>query len=359
MVCLFRIHDADYPRRQTPRDFDLMRHATADDNAGVLWRAGDRSRREDDRYLFLEALLSARTKLYISWQGRRATDHEVMPPSVLVSQLMDHLNACWSPACDTPLQPLQAFSTQYFETGSKFRTYASDWQPKVVADTEVDDGVNGTVDKKFVATAPTAGHVTTGAPPHLTANDLRRLLQQPVDVFFHDRLRTRLDIPNPDVAQEEPFALDKLQTYKLVSQMAFAQLKGASSTDVLTPLRLQGHLALAGFGEVQEKQLQTQCQTLTERLSPLLADWPHDLPVQSANFALGQTVLQAQWADGDVVWKQNAARTACLQIDVRAGSVVEGKAKDRAPRVHTLTDVWVSHLLACANGLQATSIQVG
>jgi exodeoxyribonuclease V gamma subunit len=168
-----------------------------------------------------------------------------------------------------------------------------------------------------------------------------------------------LDTPNPDLAQEEPFALDKLQAYKLVSQMAFAQLKGASATEVLTPLRLQGHLALAGFGEVQEKQLQTQCQTLTERLSPLMEAWPNDLSVQSANFTLGQTELQAQWADGDAVWKQNAERTACLQIDVRAGSVVEGKTKHRVPRVHTLTDVWVSHLLACASGLHTTSIQVG
>jgi exodeoxyribonuclease V gamma subunit len=193
----------------------------------------------------------------------------------------------------------------------------------------------------------------------LTAQDLRRLLRQPVDVFFHDRLRTRLDKPNPDIAQEEPFALDKLQTYKLVSQMAFAQLKGASSTEVLTPLRLQGHLALAGFGEVQEKHLQTQCQTLTERLSSLMKDWPNDLSVQSANYTLGQTILQAQWTDGDAIWKQNTERTACLQIDVRAGSVVEGKAKHRVPRVHTLTDVWVSHLLACASGLHTTSIQVG
>jgi exodeoxyribonuclease V gamma subunit len=359
VVCLLGMNDADYPRRQTPRDFDLMRHATADDNASVMWRAGDRSRREDDRYLFLEALLSARAKLYISWQGRRATDHEVMPPSVLVSQLMDHLNACWSPACDAPLQPLQAFSSQYFEAGSKFSTYASDWQPKAVANEDIDHGVNRSADEKVVAATPKEGHANSDAPSHLTAQDLRRLLRQPVDVFFHDRLRTRLDTPNPDMAQEEPFALDKLQTYKLVSQMAFAQLKGASLADVLAPLRLQGHLALAGFGEVQEKHLQTQCQTLTEKLSPLLADWPHDLPVQSANFKLDQTVLQAQWADADTVWKQNAEGTACLQIDIRAGAVVEGKAKHRVPRVHMLTDVWVSHLLACASGLHTTSIQVG
>jgi exodeoxyribonuclease V gamma subunit len=73
------------PRSPAPRDFDLMGHTG-------LGRAGDRARREDDRYLFLEAVLSARQRLYVSWQGRRASDHAELPPSVLVGQLMDYLN---------------------------------------------------------------------------------------------------------------------------------------------------------------------------------------------------------------------------------------------------------------------------
>lgn len=33
-------------------------------------RKGDRSRRDDDRYLFLECLLNAREQLYISYIGK-------------------------------------------------------------------------------------------------------------------------------------------------------------------------------------------------------------------------------------------------------------------------------------------------
>lgn len=43
-VCLLGMNDGDYPRSQAPLDFDLM--------AGD-YRPGDRSRREDDRYLLL------------------------------------------------------------------------------------------------------------------------------------------------------------------------------------------------------------------------------------------------------------------------------------------------------------------
>ena len=55
-------------------------------------RPGDRSRREDDHYLFLEALLSARERLYISWIGRSIRDNTERPTSVLVSQLRDHID---------------------------------------------------------------------------------------------------------------------------------------------------------------------------------------------------------------------------------------------------------------------------
>ena len=59
---------------------------------------GDRSRRDDDRQLMLEALLSARRVLYVSWAGRSVRDNSEQPPSVLVSQLRDYLAAGWGSA---------------------------------------------------------------------------------------------------------------------------------------------------------------------------------------------------------------------------------------------------------------------
>jgi len=45
-------------------------------------RRGDRSRRRTDRYLFLEALLSARDVLYLSYIGNDVRDNgvKVCPP---------------------------------------------------------------------------------------------------------------------------------------------------------------------------------------------------------------------------------------------------------------------------------------
>ena len=62
VVCLLGMNDGDYPRRSPRADFDLM--ATPGQA-----RPGDRSRRLDDRQLMLDALISARRALYVSWAG--------------------------------------------------------------------------------------------------------------------------------------------------------------------------------------------------------------------------------------------------------------------------------------------------
>ena len=110
---LLGMNDGDYPRRQPPSDFDLMARPYGQ-------RPGDRARRDDDRYLLLEALLSARERLHISWVGRSVRDNSPLPPSMLIGQLRDALAAGWRLAddpeasgerllaalsCEHPLQP--------------------------------------------------------------------------------------------------------------------------------------------------------------------------------------------------------------------------------------------------------------
>ena len=89
VVCLLGMNDGDYPRRSPRSDFDLMALP------GQATRR-DRSRRDDDRQLMLEALLSARQQLYLSWTGRSSRDQSELPPSVLVTQLRDHLAQGWT-----------------------------------------------------------------------------------------------------------------------------------------------------------------------------------------------------------------------------------------------------------------------
>ena len=70
-------------------EFDLMRRA---------WRPGDPRKGDEDRYLFLETLLCARRRLYLSYVGRDLRGNAERQPSVLLRELLDAIDQRYHPA---------------------------------------------------------------------------------------------------------------------------------------------------------------------------------------------------------------------------------------------------------------------
>jgi exodeoxyribonuclease V gamma subunit len=304
------------------------------------WRAGDRSRREDDRYLFLEAILSARQKLYVSWQGHRATDNSEQPPSVLVAQLQDYLQAGWQGAPVPQQQPLQAFSETYFLQDSPFESYARDWAR-----------VHGAGEPDEPEAPQPANRSPTGvdAPTSLTLADLRQLLRQPVEVFFKSRLRIRLDTVDELEQTEEPFALNGLEHY----QAGQALLDATALPQALEHMRLSGQLPMAAFGQRLATELQAKAQVVLARRSEWTLRYPEPLPTQSIDLNVGGITLTGTLEAlcyGDTGW---------LQLDQRVGAVLEGEKEARTARVHVVLGLWVQHLAACASAMPLTSVQLG
>lgn len=126
-VCILGLNDADYPRNVQPIGFDLVPYSKR--------RKGDRSRRLDDRYLFLEALLSARDSVYLSYIGRSSRDNSERVPSVLVSELCEYIDRCFTvDGVQTPpsehfsdLHHLQPFHPQYYDDGGKWQSFNPIW----------------------------------------------------------------------------------------------------------------------------------------------------------------------------------------------------------------------------------------
>ena len=346
-VCLLGMNDGDYPRQVAPRDFDLMAQS---------WRAGDRSRREDDRFMFLEALLSARQKLYISWQGRRASDNALQPPSVLVAQLIDYLKASWTPAPVPALQPLQPFSGQYFQEGSGFSTYADDW-----AQVHAKPGKNSTNDDSKVDVQDRSINVL---PTALTLGDLRQLVRQPVDVFFRGRLHVWLDSVDEAEQEVEPFSLDNLEQYHVGQDLLAAE----NETHALQNLKLSGTLPMAAFGEHLAQQLNEKVAVVRERRQHWKEQYPFELPTQSVTLTLNGVSEEATSTDELTVsgtltglWcnRDDDKPKGWLQLACRSGAVLQGKEGEKVARAHIVAGLWVNHLAACAGGANLTSVQLG
>jgi exodeoxyribonuclease V gamma subunit len=342
VIALLGMNDGDYPRVQAPRDFDLMTQT---------WRAGDRSRREDDRYLFLEALLSARQRLYVSWQGHSASDNSARPPSVLVAQLLDHVNACWAPERKPQAQPLQAFSPAYFGAGSGFETYDKDWEQIQLPD-------QADAASKALENVPNeAPQVSSGGMPQsLTLADLQRLLRQPVEVFFRNRLQVEFDSLDELEQTDEPFAFNALQAH----QAGAAMLKASDNSQAAFRLRASGQFPLAGFGELAANALVDKAQQVRAKQEVWWQAHPETLPAQAIDLLLDDDVRLTGTLGGLLAKSidTNLPGATCLQLEARPGAVLEG-GKSPTPRGHVLMRLWVNHLAACASGLNLTSALIG
>ncbi|WFF40030.1 exodeoxyribonuclease V subunit gamma [Salinicola endophyticus] len=277
-IYLLGMSDGAYPRTRQPQDFDLM--------AGRA-RPGDRSRRDDDRYLLLEALLSARDRLTLSWVGFDQRDNTPRPPSVLIGELLDMLEQGWQPAGndvegDDPerrlaerlieTHPLQPFSRRYFLADDPRFTYDASWAPlhgaaaNESAAGQEETGLPETARRQAEASHP--GDAGTSPQPPAEAlglNDLQRLLRRPWSVYL-GRLGVRFqsaEVPDED---SEPFTLDALEDHTLRRELLDAGRRGEPLVQVAERLRLAGRLPAAGFG-------QALIEPPLKRLSAQLASW--------------------------------------------------------------------------------------
>jgi exodeoxyribonuclease V gamma subunit len=348
IVCLLGMNDGDYPRAQPPLDFDLM---------GSDYRPGDRSRREDDRYLLLEALLSARDQLYISWVGRSIRDNSDRPASVLIGQLRDHLAAGWTLAgapepgsnqdagerllnALTVHHPLQPFSASYFHSGSGFFSFAREWRLLHETDT-------GPADNPVLA-------------PHeqdepLTIVQLQDFLRNPVKHFFSQRLKIHFEVAQAPLADEEPFVLDALQRYGLSESLLTAALSNPDEIEVVLQshaLKLQGSglLPMAGFGTLLQEELIEPLPDVLKRYQELLTLWPEPLssalPVSFSHNGIG--------IDGWLGGLHRNGNSELLIVSV----IPNGIGSKKTRKWHRLIRPWVTHLIACACGLPLSTALV-
>ncbi|MEH6577074.1 MAG: exodeoxyribonuclease V subunit gamma [Amphritea sp.] len=259
-VCLLGMNDGVYPRSIPPMGFDLMTEHP---------RRGDRSRRDDDRYLFLEALLSARDKLYISYVGRNVQDNSAKVPSVLISELVEYCQNSYrlheGALLDQLLteHPLQPFSPSYFDpvTGNKLFSYAADWLPVVVRDEQPQ--------VPFIA-APLAQE----SLEQLELNELLAFVRNPVKHFFQRRLKVYFIDHAITHQDEEPFQLDGLENYQLKQLLLATALKGESQEQQINRVQASGLLPVGLAGKLQTRKLLHDCAEMAEKIAPLFSDNP-------------------------------------------------------------------------------------
>ena len=256
VVCMIGMNDSAFPRIRRPYGFDLI---------GQSFRKGDRSRRDDDRYLFLESLLCARRCLYASYVGRNVRDDSVIPPSVLVSELLDYIDQHFRDAGEGKLRnrlvtihPLQAFSPRYFEGGNGLYSYS-----EAMRDAAALTGTGRRTPEAFISSGLPAPE--EDRPRIVELDSLIRFFRGPARYLLRERLNIHLETAEEEIEGREPFAVDALTGYLLKQRLLTLKLRG-DSTDVLAVERAGGELPHGRMGEIAFEHERTQVERFVAKI---------------------------------------------------------------------------------------------
>ncbi len=234
VLCLIGMNNDAYPRESHAPGFDLI---------GRQPRPGDRSRRNDDRYLFLEAILSAREKLYISYVGRSVQDNSIIPPSVLVSELEDDLarRRFGFPAQLLTVHGLQPFSPRYFTGGDGLFSYSEEH-----CETARNLLAPRTPQVPFVRTGLS---VPDAAARSVDLDDLCAFYSNPSRFLLQQRLSMRLEENVLLPEDREPVEIRGLDRYRLEQTMVKWALDGRDLGLLFPVIRASGQIPPGRVGE--------------------------------------------------------------------------------------------------------------
>ena len=318
VVCLLGMNDGVYPRTLAPLGFDLMSQKP---------QRGDRSRRDDDRYLFLEALMSAEQKLYISYIGRSIQDNSERYPSVLVQELADYIGQshCLEGDeeldCDASERRVKEHITQLhtrmpFDAANflanEDQSYAREWLAAA--------SQQGEAHGAFIQPLPVPDI------DHLPFEQLLRFWQHPVRAFFQQRLRVNFRSEESEIPDDEPFTLEGLSRYQLNQQLLNTLIEQQDASAMYRRFRAAGELPYGAFGELAWETQRQEMQNLAERVIACRQPGQSmEIDLQCSGVNITGWLQQVQ-SDGLLRWRPSLL------------SVAQGM------------QLWLEHLVYCASG---------
>ena len=185
VICFLGLNNDIFPRKESFMGFDLL---------GEEYRVGDRNKKETDKYLFLDTILAAREKLYLSYIGQSVKDNTGIPPSIVIDTLLDYIGL------DNFVvnHPLHGFSSAYNKNGGKgIFTYLYGDKPGDFESNEIDP-------KEF---------------NEISVDSFVKFFEHPIEWYFKNVLGISYDDNEDTLPETELFELDNLQKWVIKNDL--------------------------------------------------------------------------------------------------------------------------------------------
>ncbi len=322
IICLIGMNDGAFPRQGLKHGFDLSGDR----------RPGDRSVRDDDRYLFLESIWCARDFLYLSYVGQSIHHNQRIPPSLVINELLDGIDklvqfdrlekgGAGVREMMINQHTLQPFAAKNFLGEKLPRSYSLNHLRAAQALSSSRHETPLFLNEKMIETEEAA--------TELSLDQLVRFIENPPRYFLKFRMGMNLWDEEAPPEESEPFELGYLQKYKLKDRLLHLSLESKERIDLLAMGRAEGllppgNLGLSCFNEV--------CREVDE----FVEKWGAELIGKREDPIVRKLEFSGIGLSGDLQPFVNG-------VQVLFRCVKEIKCKDRLR-------AWVLHLFSCACG---------
>lgn len=223
VIAVLGMDDGAFPRRDVTVSFDLM-------SSKLL--PGDRSGAKEDRYLFLEALMSARRSFWCFYNGRSRFNGKILQPSTVLGELMDYLKE----SCKiTEIQHyLQDFDPRYFQVNGKLRSNSrsSLSTAKLLASSRNSEPPGRKYIAPLIPYIPNAG---------FKLEEFIKWAKHPLSYIFANSLDCKFQTPDAARAREPITSVSGLQCYTVdrsIAEYEKLNIDPAAAFDILKRMNI-------------------------------------------------------------------------------------------------------------------------
>ena len=253
VVAFLGLNSGKFPRKDKFLGFDLIAQETL---------LGDRSKKENDKQLFLDTILSAREYIYFSYIGKSVKDNSLIPPSIILDELMDYLeNVAQSPEkVRSELlteHPLHGFSGKYQQQYSRLFSYLysgdqSDSDEKILLKDEAENGNQALITEIKLA-------------------DLISFYKSPIKWFYQKSIGLIFEENDSLLKEKELFELNNLEAWALKNELLEIDIHDESLLEKVRDKYVKsGELPLKTFSIIEINKLIEDVKKVKETKDKLI-----------------------------------------------------------------------------------------
>ena len=325
VICILGLNDGEFPKQSRPLSFDLMAKKP---------QLGDPNSRNEDRYFFLESLLSARERFYISYLGQSSRDNSSRPPSVVVSELLDYIGSRCSLSNGNAEElhrfiltthRFHPFSAAYFEVANGDPHLFSYSKSYAEISRHLHSGIPG---EQF------SGFIQKGKVPEefkrVGLEDLQSFYKNPSKFFIKRVMGFSLPEDNELLSDEEMFAPNKLEEYQLKSELLNQLIVNGSIPDCLEDLwRAGGKVAPGNIGSLTTRDLVVEVESVRKKVSEVVCG----------------AKAETRKFDFTVSLEAKLELRVSGKLNLYAGRLIQYRAADVDKKPNPQLEFWLAHLV--------------